>query len=508
VKNVNKVKLFVMDCDGVLTDGAIYYGNQGESLRRFHTRDGMGVELLRQHNIRTALVSGENSPTISRRAEKLRIDKVWLGIKDKRKVLDELKEVFQVSVQEVAYIGDDINDIEIMKSVGFSIAVADANIEVKKVADYVTKAVGGRGAVREAIELILEQKEKMFIDVAGRLVGESEPCFIISEIGNNHQGEIELAKKLIDISHEAGVDAVKFQKRDNAALLTEKGFSKPYLGEHSFGKTYGEHREYLELNKEEFGLLKQYAESKSLIFFASVWDEPSLDVLEGIDVPLYKIPSADLTNLKLLEKVAEIGKPTILSTGMSYLHEIDTVVEAFLRKNDKLILMHCVSIYPHPPNLANMRMIETLRRRYHLPVGYSSHEDGIFVTSAATLLGAVAIERHITVNKNMRGSDHKASVEREELKELVGLVRLYDKARGDGLKDVLPGEIELRKKLGKSIVASRDIQQGEVLNWENIIYRCANNGMCVLDLDRVLGKTTRCPIRRDELIIEGVIAEQ
>ncbi|MBW2056233.1 MAG: HAD-IIIA family hydrolase [Deltaproteobacteria bacterium] len=503
---MDKIRVFVMDCDGVLTDGTIYYGKDGESLRKFNTRDGMAIELLRRHNVRTALVSGEDSAAISQRAEKLRIDRIWLGVKDKKGVLRELERTFDVCAEEIAYIGDDINDIELMKSVGFPIAVADASPKVKNVATYVTRAAGGRGAVREAIELLLDERAKKAIDVAGRLIGESQPCFLIAEIGNNHQGEVELARTLIDISGEAGVDAVKFQKRDNRTLLTREGFHKSYGGTHSFGRTYGQHREYLELSKDDFASLKEYAESKGLIFFSSVWDEKSVDVLESIGVALYKIPSADLTNIRLVEKVAEIGKPTILSTGMSFLHEIDSAVHLFLKRNENLILMHCVSVYPHPPALANMRVIETLRQRYHLPVGYSSHEEGILVTSAAPLLGAVAIEKHVTLDRNMRGSDHRASIEKEELVRMVSLIRLYDKARGDGIKTLLPDEIESRKKLGKSIVAKRDIEKGEVLNWRNITYRCANNGMYTLDLKDVLGKVSSCNIKRDELISERVIA--
>jgi len=507
VKVLNKIRLFVMDCDGVLTDGSIYYGNEGELLRRFHTRDGMGIELLRRHNIRTAVVSGESSPTISHRATKLGIDKIWLGIKEKKQILSELERTFDVSTDEIAYVGDDINDIEIMKSVGFPIAVADAGIAVKNVARYVTQAPGGRGAVREAVELILEQKEKKVIDVAGRMIGDSHPCFIIAEIGNNHQGEVGLAKKLIDMASETGVNAVKFQKRDIRSLLTEKGFQKPYSGGNSFGKTYGQHREYLELNQDAFSLLQAYAASKDLVFFASVWDERSVDILEDLDVPLFKIPSADLTNLRLLEKVADIGKPTILSTGMSQLHEIDTTVEFFLKRNENLILMHCVSIYPHPVERVNMKMIETLRQRYHVPVGYSSHEEGILVSSAAALLGAVAIEKHVTLDRTMRGSDHKASIEKDELKRMVELVRLYETARGDGVKTLLPGEVESRKKLGKSIVARKDIEEGEVLSWDNTTYRCANNGMYSLDVTQVLGKVSRYNLKRDDLITEHVILE-
>lgn len=196
--------------------------------------------------------------------------------------MNELKDTFNVSTGEIAFIGDDINDIELMKAVGVSIAVADANITVKSVAKHITKSMGGRGAVREAIEFILEHKGERTINVGSKLIGEYCPSFLISEIGNNHQGDLRVAKKLIDMSYEAGIDAVKLQKRDNFTLLTEKGFSKPYKGKNSFGNTYGQHREHLELSKEDFSYLQKYAEAKNMLFFSSVWDENSVDVMEEI----------------------------------------------------------------------------------------------------------------------------------------------------------------------------------------------------------------------------------
>ncbi len=499
-----KIKAFVMDCDGVLTDGSVYYGRGGECLRRFSAIDGKGIELLRKRHIRTAIISGEDSAVIRKRAEKLKIDRVWLGIKDKSQILSEILSTFDVSPSEVAYVGDDINDIDIMRLVGYPIAVANAHDEVKEIAFYVTGRNGGGGAVREAVELILNEREKRSIN-AGRMTIGRDGCFVIAEIGNNHQGDMEFAKKLIDIAVSSGADAVKMQKRDNRTLFTKDGFSMPYEGLHSFGRTYGEHRECLELSMNEWAELRDYSYSKGVPLFGSVWDENSLNDLESIGLELYKIPSADVTNLRLIESVAKTGKPVILSTGMSYLNEIDRAVETFLRFNENLILMHTVSIYPHKYDISNLGMIEVLRKRYHLPIGFSSHLTDVCLAGSAALLGIVAIEQHLTIDRGMRGSDHRASVEGEEFKQLVQYIRMFEKARGSGIKDVHPSELELRKKLGKTLVAIKDIRKGDVIDWENAGCKCSFHGEIVQDVREIIGRKSLKDIVKDEIISESAV---
>jgi len=455
--------------------------------------------------LHTVLLVQEDSPHVAELAARLGVGSVIAGPGDPGAFLASVMDAFRVSTDEVALMVPQRNGPVTLPSASFTFAAADSAGPVKNAADYVTRAQGGPAAVREAVETILQARGEKVLRIAGRTVGEGFPCLVISEIGNNHQGRPDLARKLIDMSLAAGVDAVKFQKRDNQTLLTQKAFSKAYGGKHSFSNTYGGHRELLELCPDDFKNLKQYAEAAGLICFASVWDERSLSCLEELDLRLYKIPSADLTNIKLLERVAELGKPTLLSTGMSHLHEIDRAVDVFLRHHDRLVLMHCVSTYPHPPRMANMRMIETLKRRYGLLVGYSSHEEGILVTSAAALMGAVAIEKHVTLDPGMKGSDHSSSADKEQLVRMVELIRLYEAARGDGVKGLSPSELTLRRKLGKSIVAARDIRRGEILTWENMSYKCALNGMDSLDLTQVFGRIAGRDIQQDELITEATI---
>jgi sialic acid synthase len=455
--------------------------------------------------LHTVLLSQDDSPHTAEQAAGLGVESVLAGSGGRDALRARLMDAFRVSADEIALMLLQGNGLAPIRSPGFTFAVADSAGPVKNAADYVTRARGGPSAIREAVDIILRARGEPVLHIAGRTVGEGHPCLVISEIGNNHQGRPELARKLIDMSLAAGVDAVKFQKRDNHALLTRRAFCKAYGGRHSFSNTYGGHRERLELRSDDFKDLKEYAEAAGLICFTSVWDEKSLSCLEELDLPLYKIPSADLTNIKLLERVAELGKPTLLSTGMSHLHEIDRAVDVFLRHHDRLVLMHCVSTYPHPPRMANMRMIETLRRRYGLLVGYSSHEEGILVTGAAALMGAVAIEKHVTLDQGMKGSDHRSSADKAQLIRMVELIRLYENARGDGVKGFSRSEVAMRRKLGKSIVAARDIRMGEVLTWENMAYKCALNGMYALDMDQVFGRVAARDIKQDELITEATI---
>lgn len=269
--------------------------------------------------------------------------------------------------------------------------------------------------------------------------------FIVAEIGQNHQGNLDIAKELIREAKLCGADAVKFQKRNVKLLLTPEEYNRPYDSPHSFGRTYGEHREFLELSAEAYAELKEYAEAQGLVFFASPWDVDSATFLYELGVPLFKIPSACLTNRALLRRVAGFGRPVIASTGMSTLAEIDEAV-AILRQVP-LYLMQCTSAYPCEFNAVNLAVIPALRKRYGVPVGLSGHHRGIAVDAAAVALGARLLERHFTLDRTMKGSDHAASLEPPGLSKLVRDVRAVEQALGSGLKDVLPCEIPVKAKL-------------------------------------------------------------
>lgn len=275
-------------------------------------------------------------------------------------------------------------------------------------------------------------------------VGENSPTYIIAEIGLNHNGDVEIAKRLIDVSAEAGAQAVKFQKRTPNISTPES--MRDTIRETPWGRmTYLEYRYKVEFEKDQYLQIAEYSKSKGLDWFASPWDVPSVEFLEDLNVVCHKVASASITDLDLLNALAETKKPIILSTGMSTIEEIDRAVGFF--DSSKLILMHATSTYPLPPAEANLRAIATLRERYGVPVGYSGHEKGLQISIAAVALGAVAVERHITMDRSMWGSDHAASLEPQGFKSLARDIRIIEEAMGDGIKRVFPGEVAPRERL-------------------------------------------------------------
>lgn len=269
--------------------------------------------------------------------------------------------------------------------------------------------------------------------------------FIISEIGINHNGDIELAKKLIDVAVIAGCDAVKFQKRTIDAVYTQEFLDSPRQS--PWGTTQREQKEGLEFNVKEYDVINEYCKSKNIEWFASAWDIEAQRFLQKYDLKFNKVASALLTDLKLLEEIAREGKYTFISTGMSTFEEIDKAIEIFEKHNCKYELMHCNSTYPMKNQDANLKMINTLKEKYKCKVGYSGHEEGTLVSVCATAFGATSIERHITLDKNMYGSDQKASIEPFELCKLVKEIREVEVIMGDGEKVLSEAEMETRKKL-------------------------------------------------------------
>lgn len=276
-------------------------------------------------------------------------------------------------------------------------------------------------------------------------IGPGFPVYVIGEIGLNHNGDVELAKRLIDVAVEAGAQAVKFQKRTPEIATPEHMRDVPR--ETPWGTmSYLDYRRRVEFGEAEYLEIASHALRAGIDWFASPWDEPSVDFLERLDVVAHKIASACLTDLALLERVAATGKPVILSTGMSTFDEIDRAVEVL--GTERLVLMHATSSYPMPPEEANLRAIDTLRRRHPgVPVGYSGHERGLQISIAAVALGAVAVERHLTLDRTMWGSDQAASLEPSGFEHLVRDIRIVGEAMGDGVKRVFPGEEAPRAKL-------------------------------------------------------------
>jgi N-acetylneuraminate synthase len=281
------------------------------------------------------------------------------------------------------------------------------------------------------------------IRIGNRLVGDDQPCFIIAEIGINHNGDVDLAKRLISVALAAGCDAVKFQKRTIDVVYTAEELAKPR--ENPFGPTNGDLKYGLEFEEEEYEEISAFCKSVKMLWFASPWDEASVDFLERFQVPVYKVASASLTDDRLLRHVRATGKPIILSTGMSTYAEIDHAVEV-LGKDD-LVLMHATSTYPANYNELNLRAIPTMAARYGVPIGYSGHETGIPTSVSAAALGACSVERHITMDRAMWGSDHAASLEPNGISRLVRDIRLWEQAKGDGIKRVYEREVPIIKKL-------------------------------------------------------------
>ncbi len=271
--------------------------------------------------------------------------------------------------------------------------------------------------------------------------------FIIAEIGQNHQGELEIAKELIRQAKLCGVDAVKSQKRDIHSLLSPEEYNRPYNSPNAVAPTYGKHREALELSREEYIELRDFARSLGISFFSSPWDVPSAQLLEDIDMPYYKVPSACLTHHALLETLASFGKPIILSTGMSQLEEIDSAMDV-LRDAGEVYILQCTSSYPSTFSSINLKVIDFYKARYPwAKVGFSGHHRGIAIDVAAVALGACVLERHFTLDRTMKGSDHAASLEPPGIARLVRDLRAGEQAMGDGKKRVYEEEIPVRHKL-------------------------------------------------------------
>lgn len=287
-------------------------------------------------------------------------------------------------------------------------------------------------------------KQSAIVQVGNKLVGAGQPCYLIAEIGINHNGEVAIAKRLIDLAAEFKFDAVKFQKRTVDVVYTADELAKPR--ESPFGNTNGDLKRGLEFGQAEYAEIVAYCRSKEIAWFVSPWDEASVDFAEQFDPPCHKIASASLTDAGLLRHVRSKGRPVILSTGMSSLEEIDRAVETLA--GVPLILLHTTSTYPSKDHELNLGVIGSLRERYQFPVGYSGHEVGV-IPSVMAVVGydACIVERHITLDRAMWGSDQAASLEARGMELLTSYIRTWPVVRGDGVKRVLDSELPIRAKL-------------------------------------------------------------
>lgn len=320
-----------------------------------------------------------------------------------------------------------------------------------------------------------------------------ERVYVIAEIGSNHNGDLAIAKELVRVASESGADSAKFQTFNPEEMIIESAPKALY----QIKATGTEESQFqrlarLKLGRKEHKELQELCEEYGISFCSSPFDHRSAELLEELRVPFYKIPSGEITNLPLLQKIGAYGRPVILSTGMSCLAEIETALVAIGREHRaSVILMHCTSDYPARWEDANLRAIRTLKEAFRLPVGFSDHTEGIELSLAAVALGAVVIEKHITLSKNMEGGDHKASLEPHEFRELVTKIRRLEKAMGDGIKRCVPSEENVKTVARKSIVARRRIMKGQIIIGDDLAVKRPGTGIPPALLGEIIGARAR-----------------
>ena len=341
------------------------------------------------------------------------------------------------------------------------------------------------------------------INLGPKMVGLDEPIFLIAEVGVNHNGEISIAKKLIDVAIKANVDAIKFQSYITENLILKDILKVDYQKESLEDEgTFYEMVKKFEFNKEDFINIEKYCMKKKIIFISTPFDEETVDWLEDLKVPCYKVSSGDLTNLPLLKKICEKNKPILLSTGMATLEEVKNSID-FIPSNgiEDLILFQCTTNYPTSYEDVNLNVIDTYKNEFpNLIVGFSDHSLGFEASIGAVVKGAKVIEKHITLDKNMDGPYHKASLDPKDLIEWVCAIRNIEKALGHFEKIPTDSELEIAKIARKSIVSIMDLKKGDSLKIENIAIKRPGTGISPLNLEQILGKKVNKNIPKDSII--------
>lgn len=335
--------------------------------------------------------------------------------------------------------------------------------------------------------------------VNGRVFNDETDAFIIAEIGHNHQGKVDTCKEMFRAAKECGAHSVKLQKRDNKSLYTQAMYNQPYDNENSYGPTYGLHREALEFGRDEYKELQRYAKELGLIFFATAFDFKSADFLEALDVPAYKIASGDLKNTPLLQYVASFKKPMIVSTGGGMFDDVRRMYDAVLPINSQLAILQCTAGYPPAFEELELNVISTFRKQFpEATIGFSSHDSGIAMAVAAYVLGARVIEKHFTLNRAMKGTDHAFSLEPVGLKKMIRDLQRLRLALGTGEKRTFPSEQKPLLKMGKKLVASRSLPAGHVLSAADISIKSPGDGLPPYEHSKLIGKSLLRPLLEDQ----------
>ena len=339
-------------------------------------------------------------------------------------------------------------------------------------------------------------------------IGDHTRCYVIAEIGHNHQGSLEKARELFREAKLAGAHAVKLQKRDNRGLYTRAAYNKPYDNENSFGATYGEHREFLEFGSREYKELQRYARELGVDFFATAFDLASADFLAELDVPAYKIASGDLKSTPLLKHVAAFGRPIIISTGGALIDDVQRAYDTIMPLNPQLGILQCTAGYPASFEELDLCVISQFRQRFSgAVIGYSGHDNGIAMPVAAYVLGARIVEKHFTLNRAMKGTDHAFSLEPVGLRKMVRDLERTHQALGDGEKKLYDSEKAPIVKMGKSLVVARDLPAGHVLRRDDIVMKSPGGGIPPYELDKVIGCATLRPLYEDDFLTFEVLSK-
>jgi N-acetylneuraminate synthase/sialic acid synthase len=312
--------------------------------------------------------------------------------------------------------------------------------------------------------------------------------------------------EMFKVARDCGADAVKLQKRDNRRLYTRSAYERPYDNENSYGSTYGAHREALEFGDAEYRELKAYAKELELMFFATAFDFASVDFLAKLEMPAYKVASGDLKNIPLLTYMAKAGKPIILSTGGGTMEDVNRAYDAIMPINPQLCLLQCTAGYPAAFEELNLKVITTFRERFpQTVVGLSSHDNGIAMAVAAYMLGARVVEKHFTLNHTWKGTDHAFSLEPIGFQKMVRDLKRVRVAMGDGVKRVYDSEVTPMVKMGKQLVAARDLPAGHAIRREDIAIKSPGGGLQPYEIDKVIGRTTRVALKADDTIVFEVL---
>lgn len=340
---------------------------------------------------------------------------------------------------------------------------------------------------------------KRHLKIENTTITDDSDAYVIAEIGHNHQGDVETCKKLFLAAKECGAHSVKLQKRDNKSLFTRAMYHQPYDNENSYGPTYGLHREALEFGRDEYVELQRFATELGMTFFATAFDFKSADFLESLNVPVYKIASGDLKNIPLLTYLASFKKPMIVSTGGGTLDDVRRMYDAVLPLNEQLAILQCTAGYPPTFEELELNVISTFRREFPLAtIGFSSHDSGVAMAVAGYVLGARIVEKHFTLNRAMKGTDHAFSLEPVGLKKMVRDLQRVRLALGTGVKRTFASEQRPLLKMGKKLVAARPLTVGHVLHVSDIAIKSPGDGLPPYELSRLLGKTLAEPMIEDQ----------